>query len=95
MAYLLPYKYTSWEDQQAHGWQSRTAWKAAGVTIPKDAEPRGLALRKMPKQLEYDLFAEEDGVRFRDRVVPAVDQDAMDSLFQPSIMADIEGGHHG
>ena len=82
--YQLPYKYVSFEDQQARGWQSRSAWKADGVVIPKDAKPRGLALRKQPKQLEYYVYAEEDGVRVKPKPVPAVDQDAMDSLFSPT-----------
>lgn len=84
MVYQLPYKYTAWEDQVDRGWQSRTAWKAEGVVIPKDAKPRGLALRKSPKKVEYDLFAEEDGVRVKPKPVPEDDQDAMDFLFPPS-----------
>ena len=86
MAYQLPYKYTSWDNQVANGWQSRTAWKADGVAIPKDANPRGLALRKSPKKMEYDLFAEEDGVRVKPKAVPAIDQFAMDTLFPPAEM---------
>lgn len=84
MGYQLPYKYVSFEDQAANGWKSRTAWKADGVDIPKDAKPRGLALRKKPKKLEYNVYAEEDGVRFRERRIPADDLAAMDAVFPPA-----------
>lgn len=87
MAYQLPYKYTSWEDQHVNGWKSRTAWKADGVNIPKDAKARGLGLRKSPKKVEYDLFAEEDGMRFRERVVPMDDLEAMTQTFPPGEMS--------
>jgi len=81
MAYRMPYKYTTFEEQSANGWKSRTAWKADGVNIPKGAKARGLGLRMSPKKLEYDLFAEEDGIRFRDRQIPVYDQDAMSAAF--------------
>ena len=84
MAYRIPYKYTTYEHQSAKGWRSRTAWKADGVNIPKGAKAGGLGLRMSPKKLEYDLFAEEDGLRFRERVVPADDLAATDAVFPPA-----------
>ena len=73
-----------WDQAVAQGLYSRSWWKKDGVNIAKDAKPKAHGWKAEPVRFSYGLFSEDQGVRFRERRIPADDQDAMAQAFPPA-----------